>query len=60
MNDAMNKVTGWISNLNEILISIIVLGITVGILFDDPFNIFGIIINTYMTKQCLRILTKQH
>lgn len=41
MNDAMSKVTGWISNLNEILIGIIVLGITIGILFDDPFNIIG-------------------
>lgn len=41
MNETMTTVKGWISNLNDMLISIIVLGITVGILFDDPFNIIG-------------------
>ena len=39
MNEKLSKVTGWITNLNDILISIIVLGITVGILFNDPFKV---------------------
>ena len=38
MNETLSKVTGWIANLNDLLIA---LGITVGILFNDPFKIIG-------------------
>lgn len=41
MSETLSKVTGWIANLNDLLITLIVLGITVGILFNDPFNIIG-------------------
>ena len=41
MNDAIAKLTGWITKLTDFLISLVVLGIIVGILFNDPFGVFA-------------------
>ena len=39
MNDAIAKLTGWISKLTDLLISLVILGVIVGILFNDPFGV---------------------
>ena len=41
MNDAIAKLTGWISKLTDLLISLVVLGVIVGILFNDPFGVIA-------------------
>ena len=41
MNDAIAKLTGWITKLSDLLISLVVLGIVVGILFNDPFGVIA-------------------
>ena len=41
MNDAIAKLTGRITKLSDLLISLVVLGIVVGILFNDPFGVIA-------------------
>ena len=41
MNDAIAKLTGWITKLTDLLISLVVFGIIVGILFNDPFGVIA-------------------
>jgi len=41
MNDAIAKLTGWIAKLTDLLISLVVLGVIVGILFNDPFGVIA-------------------
>ena len=41
MNDAIAKLTGWISKLTDLLISFVILGVIVGILFNDPFGVIA-------------------
>ena len=41
MNDAIAKLTGWIAKLTDLLISLVILGIIVGILFNDPFGVIA-------------------
>ena len=41
MNDAIAKLTGWISKLTDLLISLVILGVIVGILFNDPFGVIA-------------------
>ena len=41
MNDAIAKLTGWVTKLTELLISLVILGIIVGILFSDPFGVIA-------------------
>ena len=41
MNDAIAKLTGWISKLTYLLISLVILGVIVGILFNDPFGVIA-------------------
>ncbi len=47
MNDAIAKLTGWITELTDFLISLVVLGIIVGILFNDPFGVIAGIGNLF-------------
>ncbi len=39
MKEAINTITGWIGTFNELLKSLIVLGVVVGILFGDKFGV---------------------
>ena len=41
MNDAIAKLTGWISKVTDLLISLVILGVIVGILFNDPFGVIA-------------------
>ena len=41
MIDAIAKLTGWISKLTDLLISLVILGVIVGILFNDPFGVIA-------------------
>ena len=41
MNDAIAKLTGWISKLTDLLISLVILGVIVGILLNDPFGVIA-------------------
>ena len=41
MNDAIAKLTGWISKLTDLLSSLVILGVIVGILFNDPFGVIA-------------------
>lgn len=41
MKDALKTLTGWIGTFNELLKSLIVLGIIVGILYNDVFGVIG-------------------
>ena len=41
MNDAIAKLPGWISKLTDLLISLVILGVIVGILFNDPFGVIA-------------------
>ena len=49
MNDAIANLTGWITKLTDLLISLVVLGIVVGILFNDPFGVIAGV-GTYSRK----------
>ena len=41
LNAALSMLTGWITELTDFLISLVVLGIIVGILFNDPFGVIA-------------------
>ena len=41
MNDAIAKLTGWITKLTDFLISLVILGVIGGILFNDPFGVIA-------------------
>ena len=41
MNDAIAKLTGWISKLTDLLISLVILGVIVGLFFNDPFGVIA-------------------
>ena len=47
MNDAIAKLTGWISKLTDLLISLVILGVIVGILFNDPFGVIAGVVNLF-------------
>ena len=49
MKQLVSTVTGWIDDLTEILISLVVFGVIVGILFDDYFGVI-LGINNFMTQ----------
>ena len=41
MKQMVSTVTGWIDDITEILISLVVFGVVVGILFDDYFGVIA-------------------
>ena len=49
MKQIIADVNSWISIISDLLLGLIVLGITVGILFNDPFNVIAGI-STVMEK----------
>ena len=49
MKQLVSTVTGWIDDLTEILISLVVFGVIVGILFDDYFGVI-LGINNFMSQ----------
>ena len=49
MKQMVSTVTGWIDDITEILISLVVFGVIVGILFDDYFGVI-LGINNFMSQ----------
>ena len=45
MKQMVSTVTGWIDDITEVLISLVVFGVIVGILFDDYFGVIAGIAN---------------
>ena len=45
MKQMVSTVTGWIDDITEILTSLVVFGVVVGILFDDYFGVIAGIAN---------------
>ncbi len=41
MKNALEVVTEWIAKLSDLLLSLVILGIIIGILFDDPFGVIA-------------------
>ncbi len=41
MKNAFNTITGWISDITDLLSKLLVLGIIIGILFNDFFGVIG-------------------
>ena len=41
MKQIMATVNGWVHDFTEVLQGLIVLGVVVGILFDDPFGVIA-------------------
>lgn len=41
MNNALEVVTDWIAKLSDLLLSLVILGIIIGVLFDDPFGVIA-------------------
>jgi len=41
MEKALATVTGWINEITGLLQSLVVLGVVVGILFNDPFGVIA-------------------
>ena len=39
MKNAMVLITGWINSITDVLKALIALGVAIGILFNDPFNV---------------------
>ena len=39
MKQLIADVNNWISIITDLLLGLIVLGVTIGILFNDPFNV---------------------
>ena len=41
MKNAITTISGWISSISGLLQQLIVLGVVVGILFEDPFGVIA-------------------
>jgi hypothetical protein len=41
MKNALEVVTDWIAKLSDLLLSLVILGIIIGVLFDDPFGVIA-------------------
>ena len=41
MKQVISTVNGWVTEINQFLQGLIVLGVTVGILFNDYFGVIG-------------------
>ena len=41
MKNAMVLITGWINSITDVLKALIALGVAIGILFNDPFNVIA-------------------
>ena len=41
MKDALGLITGWLNNITDVLKALIALGVAIGILFNDPFNVIA-------------------
>lgn len=41
MKNAFNTITGWISDITDLLSKLLVLGIVIGILFNDYFGVIS-------------------
>ena len=41
MKDALVLITGWLNSITDILKALIALGVAIGILFNDPFNVIA-------------------
>jgi len=41
MKQVISKVNGWVTTITEFLQGLIVLGVVIGILFDDYFGVSG-------------------
>lgn len=41
MKNAFNTITGWISDITDLLSKLLVLGIIIGILFNDYFGVIS-------------------
>lgn len=41
MKNAFNTITGWIGDITDLLSKLLVLGIVIGILFNDYFGVIG-------------------
>ncbi len=41
MKQLVSTVNGWVSDLTDMLLGLIVLGVAIGILFDDYFGVIG-------------------
>ena len=41
MKQIVSTVNGWVSDLTDMLLGLIVLGVAIGILFDDYFGVIG-------------------
>ena len=41
MKQIISSVNGWVTELNTLLQGLIVLGVVIGILFDDYFGVIG-------------------
>tara|TARA_B100001750_G_C14949287_1_gene322772 strand:+ start:275 stop:487 length:213 start_codon:yes stop_codon:yes gene_type:complete len=39
MKQIVSTVTSWIDDITEVLMSLVVFGVVVGILFNDPFGV---------------------
>ena len=39
MKETINTITGWVGTFNELLKALIVLGVVVGILYEDTFGV---------------------
>ena len=39
MKNAITNLNGWISVMTGLLLQLIILGVVIGILFDDPFDV---------------------
>ena len=41
MKNAMVLITGWINSITDVFKALIALGVAIGILFNDPFNVIA-------------------
>ena len=41
MKDGLVLITGWLNNITDVLKALIALGVAIGILFNDPFNVIA-------------------
>ena len=45
MKDALVLITGWLNSITDVLKALIALGVAIGILFNDPFNVISWIVS---------------
>ena len=41
MKQIISNVNGWVADITDFLVGLIVLGVVIGILFDDYFGVIG-------------------